>query len=166
MILCFVCATTKYLFRANTVVMPAQDLSSQLMPELIKSIDKVGVQRTFKALKNVQNEQSNNDHIEDFIVQSCCTHYGIKDRYELIHGKTRKDGDRTSAMTICFVLMEEHLLYGHTEIAQMMGKHRSVVSRYVKWFRRLNPQLKTDIDTLHDYNTLKDIIKEFIEKNK
>ncbi len=146
--------------------MPAQDLSEKLMPEVFKSIDKVGIQRTFKALKNVQNEQKNNDHIEDHIVQCCCNHYGIKDRHELIHGTFSKKGARTNAMTICFVLMEEHLDYGHTEIADMMGKHRSVVSRYVKRFRRLDPQLKTDINTLDSYTTLKELTKEFIEKNK
>ena len=144
--------------------MPKKALSVELLEELLKSVEKIGLKRTLGVLKFSQIEILKHENsLSDFIIATICNEYTIT-KPQLVNGTSHFDSKRVEALTICSSLLYRHCNLTQSDIGFILKKDNSVISKYLKKLKTLNVNFINDKTLQQKLNKIDNHIQEF--KNK
>ena len=139
----------------------------EVLRALQQSIYSLGVNKVIAYLKWLSSIDANNpDEVTRVIIDSVCDKYKI-DSKELL-GSQRHDGKNQKALCIIVLLLKKHVMMSQTEIAHILNRHKSLISRYLGRMKTLNIELfKEDREMFNYYKEIdKSIDFLFTPKNK
>lgn len=142
--------------------MSEKELSLQLISETIKAIDKVGTATVLEAVRDVQRVTKTDKELIDTILQTCCNYYKLN-KHSLFEGTSRKD-KRSEATIVCFILVKKYANYNNQQISDYFGKHKSLVSRYIKRFNNLDKKILRESELLSEYSDIESQTEKLITK--
>jgi hypothetical protein len=122
----------------------------ELIRVLNLSVISLGVKKVITLLKWFAKTNTNdNNQLTEMIIYSVCSKYKTTLK-ELIEGK-RNDNDDYGAMCLLAFLLKKHALMKQTDIAKLLGRHKSQVSKYISRMTMLNTELYKDDRKLKTY---------------
>lgn len=124
----------------------------ELIRVLNLSVISLGVKKVILLLKLfTENKSKDNSDIVEIIIYSVCSKFKITLK-ELVNSK-RTDNDKHNAMCLISYLLKKHALMINKDIAKLLGRHKSQVSKYIARISRLNTELYSDDRKLKNYCT-------------
>lgn len=136
-----------------------------LIEELVKTAGAIGANRTKQGLIDMREKTPvENKIICDRIIEIVCTHFQITVDY--LKTGTKKDDARINALWFCTGLIKYHVKLYLREIADILNKNMTVVSRYDKNLKELKPHRPAEKKLLDEYRQLDDMVFEFIKAYK
>jgi hypothetical protein len=116
-----------------------------LFDELLTTIEAIGVDSTIKTLQEAKsNSLILTDFNIEFIFSVVCEVTSLsKDR--IINGKDKSD-DRKLALALCVHFMKNEFNYSYKDIAKIVKKDESALSKYNSYVKNLPTKTKTDFD--------------------
>ena len=133
--------------------------STELIEELLKTIDRVGLKKTIQRLKETTNQINEVEVLQEFIVEKTCNVFQIS-RQTLLTGRENTP-NRTKAIGVCSVLLSNHCKIPQRKIASVMRKDTSNINKYIKKYENLDPNFKYDLEVIHIIDNLNKTIIEF-----
>ena len=136
--------------------------SSQLIEELLKTIDEVGLEKTISTLQITRQSTDTDEVLQEFIIVSACKEFGIK-KQELLTG-TSYTAQRKHALGVTALLLKANCNISQTQIGLLIRKDNSNISKYIKTYSNLDVKFKSDRDVIIKIEKLSALIKQFITK--
>jgi hypothetical protein len=133
--------------------------STELIEELLKTIDRVGLKKTIQRLKETTNQLNEVEVLQEFIIEKTCNTFHIT-RQTLLTGR-QNTPNRTKAIGVCCVLLSNHCKIPQTKIASVMRKDTSNINKYIKKYQNLDPNFKLDLEIINIIDNLNTEINEF-----
>ena len=133
--------------------------STELIEELLKTIDRVGLKKTIQRLKETTNQINEVEVLQEFIVEKTCNVFQIR-RQTLLTGRENTP-NRTKAIGVCSVLLSHCCKITQRKIASILRKDISNINKYLKKYENLDPNFKYDLEVIQVIDNLKNEIKEF-----
>ena len=131
-----------------------------LIEELLKTIEKIGLDKTIDTLKITQNKiQDSQFLMQEYIIDICCTQKNITKKV-LINSLDNNE-KRTNCIAIISYLLNKHNSQSQTQIGYILKKDNSVISKYIKKINQLDNQFFYDIQMIKDIEQVEEKIKEF-----
>jgi hypothetical protein len=134
------------------------NISTELIEILLKTIDKMGIKKTIQVLTISHNSFSSNERLSQLIILNTCNVFGISER-TLLKGR-KNNPNRTDALGVASVLLLRMCKISQRQIAQLLHKDPTLINKYVKKFENLDANFTQDkmlmdkMDIVRD-NTLK-----------
>lgn len=134
---------------------------TDLLHELFKSVEVLGVSETTKALKIARDSVLTfQDHRVDFVLKMVCGKYNLSvDEMIYTHTKSIK---RVLALKFCTYYLYEHFEISYKDLESIMKRDKSLLSRQTK-------ELKADFVTNNSMKEIKSkfdlLVKDFKFKN-
>ena len=103
---------------------------------------------------NWLNEVSINEKsfINEAIIFEVCERYNIT--FDELLNNHRNDGDKNDAFCLISALLKKHTLLSQNQIASMLKRHKSQISKYITRMSQLNPLIRSDSKIYHDFNQI------------
>ena len=139
-----------------------KNISTQLIEELLRSIDEIGIERTIGTLEIARQSKDNREVLREFIIVSTCKEFGIN-KQELFVGK-KYTSQRKNAIGVCSLLLKQHCNLSQSKIGIILRKDNSNISKYLKKYNSLDIRFKEDRQVLAHIDNLQKLIKEFTTK--
>tara|TARA_Y100001938_G_C7995016_1_gene381565 strand:+ start:332 stop:775 length:444 start_codon:yes stop_codon:yes gene_type:complete len=133
--------------------------STELIEELLKTIDRVGLKKTIQRLRDTTNQINEIEVLQEFIIEKTCNVFQIS-RQTLLTGRENTP-NRTKAIGVCSVLLSNHCKIPQRKIASVMRKDTSNINKYIKKYENLDPNFKYDLEVIHIIDNLNKTIIEF-----
>ena len=133
--------------------------STELIEELLKTIDRVGLKKTIQRLRDTTNQINEIEVLQEFIIEKTCNVFQIS-RQTLLTGRENTP-NRTKAIGVCSVLLPNHCKIPQRKIASVMRKDTSNINKYIKKYENLDPNFKYDLEVIHIIDNLNKTIIEF-----
>lgn len=136
-----------------------------LIEELVKTAGTIGAHRTKQGLIDMREKTPvENAIICDRIIEIVCAHFQITTEY--LKTGTKKDDARINALWFCTGLIKDHVKLYLREIADILNKNMTVVSRYDKNLKELKPHRPAEKRLLEEYQQLDTVVFQFIKGYK
>ena len=103
--------------------------STELIEELLKTIDRVGLKKTIQRLRDTTNQINEIEVLQEFIIEKTCNVFQIS-RQTLLTGRENTP-NRTKAIGVCSVLLSNHCKIPQRKIASVMRKDTSKLNKVV-----------------------------------
>lgn len=140
--------------------MSETDQSVQLITEVLKTHQKIGLDKTIKYLIEARMDPKHfKELIEQKILSFVSTVFEIPVE-DLRYGTSK--GNRTDALMIVYILFQKHLDYRFDKIGNVLDKDKSVISKSISTFNRLKTDNKHEAILLKKYCEANNMIIEFI----
>jgi hypothetical protein len=139
-----------------------KNISTQLIEELLRSIDEIGIEKTIGTLQIARQSKDTSEVLKEFIIISTCKEFGINKK-ELLVGK-KYTAQRKNAIGVASILLKQHCNISQSKIAIILRKDNSNISKYIKKYNRLDANFKEDRIVLVHIENLQHLIKEFSTK--
>ena len=133
--------------------------STELIEELLKTIDRVGLKKTIQRLRDTTNQINEIEVLQEYIIEKTCNVFQIS-RQTLLTGRENTP-NRTKAIGVCSVLLSNHCKIPQRKIASVMRKDTSNINKYIKKYENLDPNFKYDLEVIHIIDNLNKTIFEF-----
>ena len=133
--------------------------STELIEELLKTIDRVGLKKTIQRLRDTTNQINEIEVLQEYIIEKTCNVFQIS-RQTLLTGRENTP-NRTKAIGVCSVLLSNHCKIPQRKIASVMRKDTSNINKYIKKYENLDPNFKYDLEVIHIIDNLNKTIIEF-----
>jgi hypothetical protein len=134
-----------------------------LIEELLKTIEKIGLDKTIDTLKITQNKiQDSQFLMQEYIIDICCTQKSISKKTLL--NSVDNNVNRTNCIAEISYLLNKHNSQSQTQIGYILKKDNSVISKYIKKINQLDNKCFFDIQMIKDINDIEIKIKEFKTK--
>jgi hypothetical protein len=126
--------------------------STELIEELLKTIDRVGLKKTIQGLKDTTNPLNEVEVLQEYIISKTCTEFQIT-RNTLLTGRKNVE-NRTNAIGVVCLMLKDHCKFTQTDIAKIIRKDNSNVNKYIKKYESLDPNFKKDLDIIRIMNKI------------
>ena len=134
-----------------------------LIEELLKTIEKIGLDKTIDTLKITQNKiQDSQFLMQEYIIDICCTQKSITKK--VLITSLDNNENRTNCIAIISYLLNKHNSQSQTQIGYLLKRDNSVISKYIKKINQLDNQFFFDIQLIKDIDEIEVKIKEFKTK--
>ena len=121
----------------------AKNNATHLIEQLLRTIDDTGLNETIDTLKRKQASiLSNTPDLQIHIIETTCNDFEINEQ-TLCSGRD-KSAKRYNALGVCALMLKSHLGISQTQIAYLLRKDVSTISRHLKRLQNLNINYKQD----------------------
>jgi len=115
----------------------------ELIRVLNLSVISLGVKKVILLLKwFTENNPKHNSDLVEIIIYSVCSKYKIT--FKDLMQRKRNDNDNHNAMCLISYLLKKRALMMHKDIAKILGRNKSQVSKYISKMAYLNTELYAD----------------------
>jgi len=139
--------------------------TTNLIENLLKAIEKLGINRTTQVLSLATNLFQDKKEMIGLIILNTCNTFNITEN-TLLNGR-KNIANRTNAIGITSVLLKKLCNLSQIEISHILKKEPSNINKYIKKYESLDTDFKNDKDlqdkltliekeTLKNYNKLKE----------
>tara|TARA_R110002153_G_scaffold240474_4_gene395102 strand:+ start:2814 stop:3245 length:432 start_codon:yes stop_codon:yes gene_type:complete len=126
--------------------------STELIEELLKTIDRVGLKKTIQGLRDTTNPLDEVEILQEYIISKTCNDFQIT-KNTLLTGRKNSE-NRTNAIGVVCVLLKNHCKLTQTDIAKTIRKDNSNVNKYIKKYENLDANFKKDLDIIRIMNKI------------
>lgn len=134
---------------------------SQLFRTLERGVSRIGVDKVIERLKSsIEFDADNQFSITKEIIENSCKAFG--ENWEYIRAKRRLQGRQLYLAQIIATLLQKYALLTQIEIAEVMNKTKSSISKYVSKMNFLNSKTMTidEREYFEKYKKIENRIKE------
>jgi hypothetical protein len=137
------------------------DNSGEIIVEVIKSIEAIGINSTVKALRNARKHAlDSEDYRVNFVLRMVCDHYTQTISYMInSHSKSIK---RIHAIKFSIYYLHEKFMFSLGDLQNILKRDKALLSRYNKEIQLLFKTNKSIKSTKDKFDL---IINDFFEKN-
>lgn len=137
----------------------------QLTLALHEGVVTLGLQKMVDYLTLVVRFNSNSKtELAESILDLVCGHFKITS--DDVRNSQRNDGNKLDALCILSLLMKKHLVLSQNEIAEILNKHKSQISKYISKMTRLNDHIEIDRKLKSKYKELEAIVIYLLSNKK
>jgi hypothetical protein len=137
----------------------ARNNSTELIEELLRTIDRVGLRKTIQGLKDTTNPLNSMEVLQEYIILTICLEFKISKQFLLTGRKNAEN--RANAIGVACLMLRDHCKLTQTEIARTIRKDNSNVNKYLKKYENLDPNFKKDLDLINIISILNNKIITF-----
>jgi len=113
----------------------------------------LGANKVINFLKMLnQNLVNENNLVNQVVIHEVCERYNLS--FDELLNNNRNDGDKNDASCLISALLKKHTLMSQNQIADLLKRHKSQISKYISRMSKLNPILRSDIKLYNEYNAL------------
>jgi chromosomal replication initiation ATPase DnaA len=129
------------------------------------SLVSIGINKLVEYLNIISTlHTKSKQEMANVFMEIVCSHYKIS--VEEVRFSQRNDGSKLDALCVLSLLLKKHLVLSQTDIAEILNKHKSQISKYISKMTRLNPDyIEMDKGLYSKYKELEKIIT-YILSNK
>lgn len=134
---------------------------SQLFRTLERGVSRIGVDKVIERLKSsIEFDADNQFSVTKEIIENSCKAFG--ENWEYIRAKRRLQGRQLYLAQIIATLLQKYALLTQIEIAEVMNKTKSSISKYVSKMNFLNSKTMTidEREYFEKYKKIENRIKE------
>jgi len=118
----------------------------QLIEVLLKTIERVGVKKTIESLEITEVHITENQMLQDLIINETCKEFDITLK-TLLQGR-KNHPSRTNAIGVSCLLIRRYCKISQAEIGRKIRKDVSNVNKYLKKCENLDERFKEDREVL------------------
>jgi len=137
--------------------------TTNLIENLLKAIEKLGINRTTQVLSLATNLFQDKKEMIALIILNTCNAFNITENI-LLNGR-KNIANRTNAIGVSSVLLKKLCNLSQTEISGILKKDPSNINKYLKKYESLDTNFKSDkelqakldlieIETVETYNKI------------
>jgi len=138
--------------------------STELIEELLKTIDRVGLKKTIQGLRDTLNPLNETEVLQEYIISKTCSAFQIS-KQTLLTGR-KNEANRTNAIGTACLMLRYFCHLSQRDIASVLRKDYSNVSKYIYKFETLDKNFKKDNDIIKIMDIIEKEIIEFDTKLK
>jgi len=141
--------------------------STELIEELLKTIDRVGLKKTIQGLRDTSNPLDELVVLQEYIISKTCNEFQITKQI-LLTGRKNSE-NRTNAIGVSCLMLRTFCFLTQRDIARAIRKDYSNVNKYIKKYENLDPNFKKDLDIITIMSKMSNeisIFKEDLTTNK
>lgn len=131
-----------------------------LLTEVLKTVERVGVDNTVKALQYAQKNMSDNTkELQKFIVDTCASKFGFKSH--LLRDKAYTFPNKSNAISILCFLLFKNCNIPQNNVAYIVGLDPTNVSKKIKYVSQLNEKNEQDVVLVQIISSIQQQINHF-----
>ncbi len=122
--------------------------SLRLLEETYQTTKAIGEKEVISVLRQARETRLNNDNpILDCIFEVIYKEFKVAKK-SLKYGTERRGGARINALRVCAMLIKQNIRNKQVDIALILNKEESDISRYLKEISMLDPKISVDRELL------------------
>ena len=131
-----------------------------LIEELLKTIEKIGLDKTIHTLKITQDKIQDSQFVmQEYIIDICCTYNSVSKK--TLINSLDNNINRTNTIAEISYLLNKHNNQTQTEIGYLLKKDNSVISKYIKKINLLIGKIYSDLPVLKAIEKIEQKINDF-----
>jgi len=141
-----------------------KNISIELIEVLLKTIDKMGLQKTIQVLQVSQNTFTQDEILINLILLNTCLEFNINEN-TLIRGR-KNTAQRTNAIGIACVLLFRMAKLTQRQISDLLRKDPSLINKYIKKYENLDKNFAQDMELINKMDRIRENTLKQYELNK
>jgi len=141
-----------------------KNISIELIEVLLKTIDRMGLQKTIQVLQVSQNTFTQDEILINLILLNTCLEFNIKEN-TLIRGR-KNTPQRTNALGIACVLLYRMAKLTQRQISLLLKKDPSLINKYIKKYEELDKNFAQDLELINKMDRIRENTTKQYELNK
>jgi len=102
--------------------------------------------------------------LNEVIIFEVCERYNLT--FEELLNNNRNDGDKNDAFCLISALLKKHSLLSQNQIATLLNRHKSQISKYITRMSKLNPLMRSDSKIYNEYLEIEKSIIAILNNNQ
>ena len=102
--------------------------------------------------------------INEVIIFEVCERYNIT--FDELLNNNRNDGDKNDAFCLISALLKKHSSLSQNQIATLLNRHKSQISKYITRMSKLNPLMRSDSKIYNEYLEIEKSIIAILNNNQ
>lgn len=141
-----------------------KNISIELIEVLLKTIDKMGLQKTIQVLQVSQNTFTQDEILINLILLNTCLEFNINEN-TLIRGR-KNTAQRTNGIGIACVLLFRMAKLTQRQISDLLRKDPSLINKYIKKYENLDKNFAQDMELINKMDRIRENTLKQYELNK
>ena len=102
--------------------------------------------------------------INEVIIFEVCERYNLT--FDELLNNNRNDGDKNDAFCLISALLKKHSSLSQNQIATLLNRHKSQISKYITRMSKLNPLMRSDSKIYNEYLEIEKSIIAILNNNQ